>query len=62
MSKKGETKTIHYRDAGTGQYVPKEYAVKHPKTTVKEMTAKFIQNRNPSRETLPLKSCSEINK
>lgn len=27
---------IHYRDAGTGQYMPKEYADKHPKTTVKE--------------------------
>lgn len=40
MPKKGETKTIHYRDAGTGQYVPKEYAVKHPKTTVKETDKK----------------------
>ncbi len=27
---------IIYRDAGTGQIVTKEYADKHPKTTVKE--------------------------
>lgn len=25
-----------YRDAGSGEYVTKEYAEKHPKTTVKE--------------------------
>jgi hypothetical protein len=25
-----------YRDAGTGEYVPKKYADSHPKTTVKE--------------------------
>lgn len=31
MSKKSS-----YRDAGSGQYVKKTYADKHPKTTVKE--------------------------
>ncbi|AWN73828.1 hypothetical protein LEAN103870_19715 [Legionella anisa] len=31
-----------YRDAGTGKYVKKEYADKHPKTTVSET------NRKPS--------------
>ena len=30
------SKNEKYRDAGTGQYVKKEYAEKHPKTTVKE--------------------------
>ena len=34
MTKKG-IKT-NYRDAGTGKYVKKQYAEKHPKTTVKE--------------------------
>jgi len=29
-------KTIHHRDAETGQYITKKYADKHPKTTVKE--------------------------
>ncbi|WP_421274101.1 MULTISPECIES: hypothetical protein [Aeromonas] len=33
MAKKPAPK---YRDAETGQYVPKDYADKHPKTTVKE--------------------------
>jgi hypothetical protein len=28
--------TIHHRDAGTGLYITKKYADKHPKTTVKE--------------------------
>ena len=28
--------TIRYRKADTGQYTTKSYAVKHPKTTVKE--------------------------
>ena len=28
--------TERHRDAGDGQYVTKEYAEKHPKTTVKE--------------------------
>jgi len=32
---KTKTKTS-YRDAGTGQYIPKEQAEKHPKTTIKE--------------------------
>ena len=31
---------IRYRDAGTGKYVKKEYAEKHPKTTVKETDKK----------------------
>jgi hypothetical protein len=35
MSKKS-TPPPKYRDAETGHYVPKEYADKHPKTTVKE--------------------------
>jgi len=34
MTKK-KTQT-RYRDAGTGKYVKKKYAEKHPKTTVKE--------------------------
>jgi hypothetical protein len=29
-----------YRDAGTGRYVPKKFAAKHPKTTVKETDKK----------------------
>ena len=36
MSKKGKNTRTNYRDAGTGQYVKKSYADKHPKTTVKE--------------------------
>lgn len=28
--------TTHHRDAGTGLYITKEYADKHPKTTVRE--------------------------
>ena len=32
---KPQTQTVH-RDAGSGQFVKKEYADKHPKTTVKE--------------------------
>ncbi len=31
-----EKKVTHHRDAGTGRYVKKEYADKHPKTTVRE--------------------------
>jgi hypothetical protein len=30
------TKTTRHRDAASGQFVKKEYADKHPKTTVKE--------------------------
>lgn len=30
------TKTTHYRDAESGQYVTKKEADKNPKTTVKE--------------------------
>lgn len=33
-------KNTHYRDAGTGRYVSKDYAEKHPKTTVKETDKK----------------------
>ncbi len=29
-------KDRNYRDADSGQYVPKKYADKHPKTTVSE--------------------------
>jgi hypothetical protein len=39
MSNKNSQKektVAHYRDAETGKYVKKEYAEKHPKTTVKE--------------------------
>jgi hypothetical protein len=32
--------TTKNRDAGTGQYVTKQYADKHPKTTVKETDKK----------------------
>lgn len=31
-----EKKNTRYREADKGQYVTKEYAEKHPKTTVKE--------------------------
>ena len=30
----------HYRDAGTGHYVSKNYAERHPKTTVSERPRK----------------------
>jgi hypothetical protein len=44
MSKKKalpkSAKTTHYRDASSGQYVKKQYADKHPKTTVKETDKK----------------------
>lgn len=33
-------KTSIHRDAGTGQFVTKTYADKHPKTTVKETVKK----------------------
>jgi hypothetical protein len=33
-------KTSVYRDAETGQFVTKDYADKHPKTTVKETIKK----------------------
>lgn len=35
MSKKKTTRKIH-RSAITGRFVPKDYAKKHPKTTVTE--------------------------
>jgi|SoiMethySBSTD1v2_1073268.scaffolds.fasta_scaffold2273325_2 hypothetical protein len=34
--KKPSTPPPKYRDADSGQYVKKDYADKHPKTTVKE--------------------------
>lgn len=37
---KPSTPAPKYRDAGSGQYVPKPYADKHPKTTVKETVKK----------------------
>jgi hypothetical protein len=37
---KSFTPKPRYRDADTGQYVPKGYADKHPKTTVKESVKK----------------------
>lgn len=41
MGKKKSTEYIErYRDAGTGQYVKKEYAEKHPGKTVKERDKK----------------------
>ncbi|HMS57014.1 MAG TPA: hypothetical protein PKA27_16605 [Fimbriimonadaceae bacterium] len=39
-----------YRDAGTGEYVKKSYADKHPKTTVSEPA------RKPTRPPAPKKS------
>lgn len=33
-------KRSNYRDAGSGQFVKKSYADKHPKTTVKETVKK----------------------
>lgn len=33
-------KVAAYRDAGTGKFVTKSYADKHPKTTVKETVKK----------------------
>lgn len=39
MSKKS-TPAPKYRDADSGQYVPKKYADSHPKTTVKETEKK----------------------
>jgi hypothetical protein len=39
MKKKGDVRKIS-RDAGTGRFVKKEYAEKHPKTTVTETVEK----------------------
>lgn len=40
-AKKGSSKTTtDYRSAGTGRFVTKDYATKHPKTTVKETNKK----------------------
>jgi len=35
---KKERQSSKFRDAGTGQFVTKQYAVRHPKTTVRETT------------------------
>ena len=41
MAKKSTTKTTKvYRDAESGEFVTKQYAEKHPKTTVKETVKK----------------------
>jgi len=40
---KPKTRT-NYRDADTGQYIPKEQAEKHPETSVKE-TDKLPKNK-----------------
>lgn len=40
MGKKSTQSTTKYRDAKDGQYVTKEYAQKHPATTVKETDKK----------------------
>jgi hypothetical protein len=39
MSKKGSTTKVH-RDAGSGQFVTKKFADRHPKTTVTETVKK----------------------
>jgi len=41
-------KQVRYRDAGDGQYVSKEYAEKHPKTTVKETDNKPTSKPRPA--------------
>ena len=38
--KPSPTKTVRYRSADNGEYVKKEYADKHPNTTVKETDKK----------------------
>jgi hypothetical protein len=40
MAKKSSTGGSHYRDAGSGEFVTKKYAEKHPKTTIKESPPK----------------------
>ncbi|HBG74692.1 MAG TPA: multidrug transporter [Anaerolineae bacterium] len=45
-----KTKTqTNYRDAETGKFVPKDYAIKHPKTTVKE-TDKVPVQKTPKKK------------
>jgi hypothetical protein len=39
-SKRPSTSPAGYRSAGTGRFVKKSYATKHPKTTVKETKRK----------------------
>ena len=39
MAKSDKTKKV-YRSAKTGKFVKKDYAVKHPNTTVKETVSK----------------------
>lgn len=36
MPKNNEPKKTVFRDSGSGQFVPKPYADKHPKTTERE--------------------------
>ncbi len=36
MSKTTEPKKVIYRDSGSGEFVTKPYAVKHPKTTERQ--------------------------
>jgi hypothetical protein len=36
MAKKAKKTQVTHRDAGTGRYVKKTYADRHPKTTIKE--------------------------
>ena len=38
------SKKVVYRDSGTGQFVPKKYADKHPKTTERERVN--VPNKN----------------
>ena len=45
MSKKKVTRKIH-RSAITGKFVPKDYAKKHPKTTVTETVIVPIKKKN----------------
>jgi hypothetical protein len=41
---------ITHRDAGTGQYVSKYYAEKHPKTTVSETNKISPKRKKPSKK------------
>lgn len=36
MAQKSKTKRVMYRSAKTGRIVPKEYALRHPATTLRE--------------------------
>lgn len=45
--------TTRYRDAGSGEYVTKEYADKNPKTTVKETdkSSKTTKKTTPKKKS-----------